>query len=58
MTIAHTPAPQELHVGEDLREGDELLLRVAAHVVLEEAPPQRPVVLGLVGITVFVGIEI
>ena len=58
MTIAHTPAPQELHVGKDLREGDELLLGVAAHVVLEEAPPQRPVVLGLVRVAVLVGVEI
>ena len=52
------PASQELHVGEDLREGDELLLRIAPHVVLEEAFPQRPVVLRLVRVAVLVGIEI
>ena len=56
--MKNAPAAQELHVGEDLREGDELLLGVAAHVVLEEAPPQRPVVLGLVRVAVLVRVEV
>ena len=56
--LTSLPASQELHVCEDLCEGDELLLGVAPHVVGEEAAAQRPVVLGLVRVAVAVGVEV
>ena len=48
------PASHELDVCERLREADEPLLRVPALVLLQESPSQRPVVAGLVGVTILV----